>query len=247
MIRSIFTAFAVVLMAGSAFAFDLKSMTKEEREAFGAAVRAYLLENPEVIFEAVDIHEQRQAEQQAASDIELIVANASEIFFDDHSWVGGNPDGDITVVEFLDYRCGYCKRAFAEVEELIATDGNIRFVVKEFPILGEQSTLASRFAIAVKNTHGSDAYKAMHDELMNFRGTINIESLKRLAERLLLDFDVIGPAMSAPEVELELAKNYALAQKLSISGTPSFVFQSQMLRGYAPLDAMRNIVNHVRG
>jgi hypothetical protein len=119
---------AAMLAAPPAAANPFEAMTVEEREAFRAELRAYLLENPEVLEEAIAVLEERRAQLQAEADIALVTANAEALFEDAGSWVGGNPEGDITVVEFIDYRCGYCRRAYQEVEELVATDGNIRFI-----------------------------------------------------------------------------------------------------------------------
>ncbi len=220
----------------------LTDMTPAERAAFGDAVRAYLVENPEVIVEAMTILQDRQASAEAQADDQLVADNAALIFNDGASWVGGNPDGDITVVEFMDYRCGYCKKAFAEVEELVKADGNIRFVLKEFPILGEDSLATSRFAVAVQQLHGPDAYKAAHDALMVLRGAPDEATLSRLATDLGLDPAPILARMASDEVTAVIAANHALAQTLAISGTPTFLIGGQMLRGYVPLDGMRQIV-----
>ena len=105
------------MAATSAQALDLNAMNDAEKAEFGAQVREYLLENPEVILEAINILEERNAVAEAAADKELVAANADELFDDGFSWVGGNPDGDITLVEFMDYRCGYCRRAVPEVAQ----------------------------------------------------------------------------------------------------------------------------------
>lgn len=229
-------------------ALDISAMNADEREAFRSEIRDYLLENPEVIFEAVAVMEARQAEVQAQGDVELIADNSDGLFNDPQSWQGGNPEGDITLVEFLDYRCGYCRRAFEDVEQLVETDGNIRFIIKEFPILGEQSLLASRFAIATKQVAGDDAYKAVHDAMMTVKGDFNEVTLRRLAETLGLaaDADAIMATMDSPEVDQVIAANHALGQRMDISGTPSFVMGDQMLRGYVPLDVMREIAEQIR-
>ncbi len=213
---------------------------------FGARVRSYLLENPEVIFEAAAVMEQRQQQMQSANDGELISTNSDAIFNDGHSWVGGNPDGDVTLVEFMDYRCGYCRRAFPEVEELIASDGNIRVIIKEFPILGEDSVVAARFAIATQQVLGADAYKALHDAMMTYKGDLSTDGLKKLAETLELDAEKITAHMDSDDVSNVIAANRALGDKLQISGTPTFIMQDQILRGYVPLDGMREIVADVR-
>jgi len=239
-------ASAVMLMGAQAQAadtvFDLDKMTPAQEAAFGAAVRSYLLENPQVIMEAVAVLEEREQQQQAQADLSIVSDNADALFNDGYSWVGGNPDGDYTVVEFLDYRCGYCRKAHPEVSELIKSDGNIRLIVKEFPILGEASIIASRFAIATQIIGGNDAYKAVSDALMTLDGNPNEATLKRLAKTFGLDADAILAEMSSKEVTRRIAETRALAQRMQISGTPSFVFGDQMVRGYAPLPTMQNIV-----
>ncbi len=228
-------------------AFDMGAMSEDERTAFRAEIRAYLMANPEVLLEAINVLEERQAAEAAAGDVGLIASNADAIFGDDHSWVGGNPDGDVTIVEFLDYRCGYCRKAFPEVTELLARDGNIRLVVKEFPILGEQSLLASRFAIAVKAVEGDAAYKEMHDTLMTMRGDVSEQGLSDLSEAQGYDTEAVFAEMDSDATKAIIDENRALAQQLNINGTPSFVFEDQMLRGYVPLEGMQQLVAKIRG
>ena len=132
---------ACLFATGPAAAFDISEMSDAERETFREEIRNYLLDNPEVIMEAVRVLEARQQQAQAAADKDFIAANASVIFNDDVSWVGGNPEGDVTVVEFMDYRCGYCRRAVPEVEARLETDGNIRLVLKEYPVLLDHKEL----------------------------------------------------------------------------------------------------------
>lgn len=244
MTRSLAPSFALALglTALPVQAFDLTDMSSAEREAFRGEIRAYLLENPEVIMEAVAVLENRQADAQVSADEELVRTHAEAIFNDSHSWVGGNPDGDITLVEFMDYRCGYCRRATPEVDELLKLDGNIRLIVKEFPILGEQSVEASRFAIAVKQVAGDDAYKAVHDALIAYTSDITAPALRRIAEGLDLPADDIIAAMDGDEVTDTINENYALGRALELSGTPSFILGDQMLRGYLPLDQMQQLV-----
>lgn len=241
---------AAIALTGAASAqdsaFDLSDMTDAQRAAFGAQVRAYLLENPQVIMDAVAVLEQRNQQQQAQNDVALVQAHSEQLFNDGFSWVGGNPDGDLTIVEFFDYRCGYCRRAQPEVMELIESDGNIRLIIKEFPILGDASVLASRFAIATRIVAGDDAYEAMHDALIAMEGQPSETALTRLARTMGLDADAILAKMDSDEVTRRIGETHALAQAMKISGTPTFVFGDQMVRGYAPLDAMRGIVDAAR-
>ncbi|RBI87124.1 DsbA family protein [Rhodosalinus halophilus] len=240
------TVLAAALAAAPAAALDLTDMTEAEREAFRAEVRAYLLDNPEVIMEAVAVLEEREAAAQEAADREMVKAHAEEIFDDGYSWVGGNPDGDVTLVEFIDYRCGYCRRAHDEVNELVESDGDIRLVIKEFPILGPDSLASSRFAIATKQVAGDEAYHAAKEALIRMTGEVNEVTLTRLAESLGLDADEILLQMQSPDVDEVIARTRALAQRLGISGTPTFVLPDRMVRGYVPLENMREIVADVR-
>lgn len=241
-------AAALIGFAAPALALNLKAMSAEEKAAFGEAVRAYLLENPEVLTEAIEVLNQRQTSAAVENDRALIKANASAIFEDGVSYVGGNPEGDITVVEFIDYKCPYCKKAHPEVMELIAKDGNIRFIVKEFPILGEQSALASKFAIAALQVAGPEAYEKINAGFYeSFRGDITPDTLAAFARDLGLDPAPILARMDAPEIAKIIADNYALAQRLNISGTPGFVMGGQMIRGYVPLATMQATVAEERG
>jgi len=227
-------------------ALDLQNMSAEERAIFREEVRAYLMDQPQVIMEAVNQLEARQQQDAAQADLILVSDNVEELFNDGYSFVGGNPDGDITLVEFLDYRCGYCRKAHTEVAKMLETDGNIRLIVKEFPILGEQSVLASRFAMAVKQIAGDEIYKAVNDALMTLPGEISMPTLARLGKTYGLDMALVEDAMNGPDIADQLAQTKALAQRMRITGTPTFVLQDEMLRGYLPYDQMMLIVNDKR-
>lgn len=218
-----------------------------DREAFRAEVRAYLLDNPEVIMEAIEVLEVRNQEAQAVSDAERVAAVLPLLHDTSTSWEGGNPEGDIVLVEFVDYRCGYCRRAHDEVRELVESDGNIRFITKEFPILGEASMISSRFAISVLQLAGSEAYKSVNDQLIRLRGNPDSATLRQIAVELGLDGEAILDHMPKAEVTAVIEENRAIAQRLDIRGTPTFVMNGQMLRGYLPLDAMQDAVAELRG
>ncbi|MEP1497241.1 DsbA family protein [Pseudophaeobacter sp.] len=246
MATGVATAAALALGSLPAQAFELGAMTAEERAAFGAEVRAYLMEHPEVILEAVNLLEQQQAADEANRDVAMVAANLEELHNDGYSWVGGNPEGDITLVEFMDYRCGYCRKAAPEVAKLLQADGNIRLIVKEFPILGEASVFASRFAVATKQVAGDEAYEQVHDALIEISSELNEVTLRRLAEGLSIDADAILAAMDSDAVTDELRRTRALAQNLAISGTPTFVLGNQLLRGYLSADQMKILVDEQR-
>ena len=240
--RILTSAAVAICMATQVSAVDFAKMSDSDRAAFRDEVRAYLLENPDVIMEAIQVLKDRDAASEVQNDLALVQQHSAALFTASTDWVGGNINGDITIVEFMDYRCGYCKKAHDEVSELIKSDGNIRFVLKEFPILGEQSEMASRFAISVRQIGGDTAYKAAHDALLTMRAEINGASLDALATKLGFDPAAISARMNTPEVTAVIAENRALGEQMRINGTPTFVVQKTMLRGYVPLDGMREVV-----
>ena len=230
-----------------AAALDLSAMSAADKAAFGEAVKTYLMENPEVLVEAINKLEERQQAAQADNDKVLVQSNAEDLFHFAGDWVGGNPEGDVTMVEFIDYKCTYCKKAYEVVEEVLKKDDKIRFVVKEFPILSEQSVLAARFAVATRQVAGDAAYEKVHDALMAVRGDITLDSLQRLAEAQKIDAKAVLAQMNSEEVTAVLRTNAQLAERMAIAGTPAFVVGGQLLRGYAPAEVMAQIIADERG
>ena len=227
-------------------AMDINNLTNADRKVLQKEIRRYILENPDIIFEAADIVRKREAALEVQEDEELIQSNFNEIFYDNYSYVGGNPDGDITIVEFVDYKCGYCRKAAELVRELIAKDDNIRFVVKEFPILGEASLVSSKFAIAVKNIGGPEKYKVAHDILLALAAEPTEIYLRRIAKELELNPEELFKAMQSDLVTQEIVQTGKLAQKLQISGTPTFILGDQFLRGFVPLEILSKEIQSER-
>ena len=243
--------FSTAFLTASPLAAQSVPMNDEDRTAFGAEVRAYLMANPEVIFEAVAEFERRTAAAQNDMDGTLVEINAEAIFADGHSWVGGNLNGDLTVVEFLDYRCGFCRRAQEQIADLLGTDGNIRFIIKEFPILGPQSEVMSRFALAVQQESTPEHYEEAHDRLMLWDGDFTLTSARLLADEMGLDADAVIAQMDSTVVDAILQSNRELAQRLQISGTPTFVMgagdNAELVRGYRHADEMREVAAQLHG
>lgn len=221
-------------------------MSDAERDALHAEIRGYLLENPEIIMEVIGILDERRALGEAAAEASLVTDNSSAIYDDGYSFVGGNPDGDITIVEFVDYQCGFCRKSHPEVRELISADGGIRLIIKELPILGPGSELASRAAISTLISEGPEAYERLNLALMTLQGQVTEASLDSALAEAGLDVATIRAGMDADEVTRRLQDTRGLAQALAISGTPTFVFGDRMVRGYVELAAMRGLVEELR-
>lgn len=233
-------------LATPALAFDPAAMSETERKAFGEAIRSYLLENPGVLMEAIAVLEDRNQQNQAASDQKILRDQADKIYSNPNDWAGGNLQGNLTVVEFIDYRCGYCRKAYNEVEQLVETDGNLRIVIKEFPILGADSLASSKFAIAARRLGGDTAYKGAHDALIELQGPADDAALTEIAYYLGLDMQAVRAEMDSDAVAAIIRENHELASALQINGTPTFIVRESLVRGYLPLDAMRSVVDEQR-
>jgi protein-disulfide isomerase len=253
LIRAALPALFLLISGPVAAQMDISA---EARAALRAEIRAYLMENPEIIFEAVAEFERRTASAQSDMDQTLVEINAESIFADPASWEGGNPDGDIVLVEFADYRCSFCRRAFEQVMEFMGVDGNVRFVIKELPILGPQSELAARFAIAVLQIAGPDVYFRAHEALMTGATEPTDAGLTQLAVTLGLDPATVVSRMQTSEVTDVIRENRALAQRLQINGTPTFAIAQgtpgawqrfELLRGFLPASDLGLLAADLRG
>lgn len=229
-----------------ASAQSLADLSDADRSILWDEFRNYLLNHPEILIELSEILQQQQAAKEAMDDAEAIAANMDALFNDPNSWQGGNPDGDVTIVEFIDYRCGYCREAHPVIETLLGSDPNIRLIVKEFPILTEESLESAKLALAVLRTSGPDAYKKVHDFLIRYDGPIDGDVIKDSAELAAVDQALLSDIAQSASVQEIINANYQLARTLSIKGTPAFVIGENLLRGYLPLDRMQALIKEER-
>lgn len=236
---------ALALSFGMATASPAE-MTEAEREALHDEIRNYLLEHPEVLREAIGLLEQREAEAAAQAAQDALAANREAVFNDGFSFVGGNPEGSITMVEFIDYQCGFCKRAHGSVKELLASDGDIRWVVKEMPILGPMSVTAARAAKAVLQNDGPEIYEAFNDALLSFSGQLSETAIERLAGGIGANIPAMKAAMNEDGITDMLRQTRALAQSLQVTGTPTFIIGDEIVRGFLPLEELRAVVERER-
>ena len=218
-------------------------MNASERAEVEQVVRDYLLENPELILEALEALEQRNQVAQESRQQESLSLHRNELEKDATSPVLGNPNGDVTVVEFFDYQCGYCKQASGALRELLEKDANVRLVMKEFPILGPASLVGARAALAAER---QERYEEMHWALMANRGQLDEERVFALATDVGLDVERLRADMNDPELQETLRRNYRLAEALEIRGTPAFVIGDQLLPGAVPLEHLQQAVEEAR-
>ncbi|WP_298498496.1 DsbA family protein [uncultured Maritimibacter sp.] len=200
-------------------------------------------ENPQIIMEAVQLLEAEQAAAQADAQAEVLKNQRELLERDPNAPVLGNPDGDVTVVEFFDYNCPYCKRAMAEVQGLIAADPNVRLVYREWPILGEGSVFAAKAALAARE---QGKYEEFHWALMGMQGRAEEASVLRVAEDIGLDVERLRADMDAPEIQEHIATSMRLTQALGFNGTPSFVIGDNLIPGFVEEEHLRSAVDDTR-
>jgi protein-disulfide isomerase len=243
----------MIAAAGAWFVFDpafrsggpaLEVAAALPKDEFERRVRDYILNNPEVIMEAARRFEQRQRAAEESEATAVLKARAEEILRDGASPVGGNPNGDVTLVEFFDYNCPYCRQVTPIMLEAETADPQLRVVYKEFPILGPNSTFSAKAALAV---HRQGKYLAFHKELMLERGVADEAKVLKIAAKIGVDVDRMKSDMNDLAIEAAIERNLALAQALRVSGTPSFVIGDQILRGATDLKTLQSLIRQARG
>lgn len=201
-------------------------------------------ENPEIVMEAVAILERRQAEAQAAAQADVLSNQRQLLERDPNAPVLGNPDGDVTVVEFFDYNCPYCRRVKPEVKAMIAADPNIRLVYREWPILGDGSVFAAKAALAARE---QGKYEEFHWAMMELKGRANETSVLRVAQEIGLDIEKLRKDMEAPEVQEHIDTSMRLTRTLGLNGTPSFVIGENLVAGFVERAELEKHVADTRG
>lgn len=206
-------------------------------------IRDYLLENPEILVEVSNILRARQAEQEAAARAEVLASHRDRIERHPMTPVSGNPDGDVTIVEFFDYNCPWCKKALAQMVELEKEDPNLRVVWKEFPVLSAVSVYAARAAMAADR---QGKYVEFHRAAMGGGRLASEEQVLKVAEKIGLDMERLKSDMQDPAITEYLQETMELAQALGISGTPSFVIGDHVAGGYISKEDMRRLIEQER-
>ncbi|PLX36711.1 MAG: disulfide bond formation protein DsbA [Hyphomicrobiales bacterium] len=235
-----FAVFAIGVPAASA-----QSVTPEQRSEFETIIRDYLVSNPEVIEEAIAALQKKRADAEDAERAATISKNSDLLFNSTRQVVLGNPKGDVTLVEFFDYNCGYCKRAFKDMVRLLHEDSNLRIVLKEFPVLGQGSAEAAQVAIAVKMTDEAK-YAAFHQEMLTMKGRADRAASLKAAEKAGLDIDAVTKNMESDEVSATIEEVYAMANDLGLTGTPSYVVGNEVLVGAVGYDQLKSKIKSIR-
>jgi protein-disulfide isomerase len=248
-LRALAAAFlAIGLALPAALPARAQSFSPDQRGEVERIIRDYLLSHPELLQEAMAELEKRQSLAEAEKHRAGVKEHAEIIFSSPRHVTIGNPQGDVTVVEFFDYNCGYCKRAMDDMTNLLKTDPKIKFVLKEFPVLGEGSTQAAQVAVAVRmqDKTGGKKYLEFHQKLLAGRGPADKARAVAVAKEIGLDMARLEKDMASEEVKATLQESFKLAEALGLNGTPSYVVGSDVVIGAVGLPALKERVNNAR-
>jgi protein-disulfide isomerase len=215
----------------------------EQRQAIESIVRDYLIKNPDVMLEVLEAAKEKVSNDAQAQRTAALAERRQEIFEDPNAPVVGNPQGDVTLVEFFDYRCPYCKQVAPAIQALLSEDKQLRIVYKEFPVLGPESVTASRAALAARN---QGKYEALHRALIEMKGQITEAAVFNAAKSVGIDVERLKRDMAAPEINRMLQANNQLAMALDIHGTPGFVVGDEIVPGAVSVDALRELIAAAR-
>jgi protein-disulfide isomerase len=221
------------------------AMDAEQRQEVEAIIHEYLLANPEVLEEAFRLLQERREKEELAKQAEVIASSQDLIFDSKNQMVLGNPEGDVTLVEFFDYNCGYCKRAAADMTALLAANPDLRIVMKEFPILSEGSVEAARVSAAVKDV-APEHYLKFHQELLQRPGVANTAKALEIAGELGLDIEALKKAAGSAAVTENISEVRKLADSLGITGTPTYILGAEVVPGAVGFDQLQKRVLAVR-
>jgi protein-disulfide isomerase len=226
----------------SALAGESGSFSADQKHEIEKIIKDYLIANPEIIIEIQGALEAKMEKEQAEKLKAAIAENAKEIYRHPNAAIAGNPNGDITVVEFFDYNCGYCKRAFGDVAKLVEQDKNIRVVLADLPIIRDESEPVSRIALAARI---QGKYWEVHRELIALKGLVNEAAALKVAEKAGLDMTKLKEDMNSSEVKAELDRIKSLAKKMGINGTPHFLVGDRAVGG-APENLFEILEAHAK-
>jgi protein-disulfide isomerase len=244
--RIAFAAAVSLALAGAAPAVA-QSFSADQREEIGKIIKDYLLTHPEVMQDVMAELEKRQQSADAEKHRAAVVENKATLFSSPHQVVLGNPQGNVTMVEFFDYNCGFCKRAMTDMLDLIKTDNNLKFVLKEFPVLGEGSVEAARVAVAARMQDANGKkYIEFHQKLLGSRGAADKMRALAVAKEVGFDMPRLERDMGSDEVKKTIEENMKLAEALGVNGTPSYVVGEEVVIGAVGLDTLREKISAER-
>lgn len=229
---------------GATMPAQAAEFTDAQKSALGPIIRDYLIQNPEVLRDAMAALEQKQKSEEEANRGQVVDRNSRQLFSSPYQGTVGNPEGKVTLVEFFDYNCGYCKHALDDMARLLKTEPELKIVLKDFPVLGPGSIEAAQVAGAVRNQFKGDKFWQYHVKLLSTRGPVGKAQALAVAKDLGADMDQVARDIDKPDIKAGIQESMALADGLSLTGTPSFVIGRDVVIGAVGFDQLRGRVDN---
>jgi protein-disulfide isomerase len=240
---ALFASMAAATLLFAAPASAQQTFSDDQKHAIEGIIKDYLMAHPEVLQDAMAALDKKQQEAEAEKARTSIKDNNATLFNSPHQVVLGNPQGTTTVVEFFDYNCGYCKKALPDMLTLLKSDSNIKFVLKEFPVLGEGSVEAAHVAVAARMQDPTGKkYIEFHQKLLGGRGPADKAHALAVAKDVGFDMTRLEKDMASDEVKTTIDEDMKLADALGVNGTPSYVIGGELVVGAVGLDALKEKV-----
>ena len=209
-------------------------------------IQRFILENPEIIIHAIELYKQKKVQETIDAEMQVLKSKKDEILNDGYSFVGGNETGDIPIIEFIDYKCGYCKKSHDIIWSIVENNHDVKYIIKEFPILGSQSLMAAQALLSVLLKHPNEVYKTFSNTLINHKGSITKDILKSFAQKAGAEVLDLEATMNSQEINDMIAKNASLAESLQIRGTPTFILGNQIIRGFISKSDLQELIEIAR-
>jgi protein-disulfide isomerase len=244
-LAALFVTSGLVLTASPVAAQDSGALTPKQAEAVRKVVRDYLMEHPEVLAESLEALREKMRAQAEADAHKMLEARKDDVYRSADDPVAGNLKGDITIVQFFDYNCGFCKQTYDSLWEAVKADGKVRVVFKEYPILGPDSVFAARVALVAK-AQGQAKYDELHRALMKFRGRLDEKTVLRIASEQGFNAEQLKKDVANPDIDRQLSKVFDLARSLDIGGTPTFIIGERILSSAFDQTTFRQLIDNAR-
>ncbi len=235
-----------ILIALSPAPASAKELSAEEKAAFEAVIHDYLLKNPEVVQEALNALQRKQEEDSKIARLKVIEDKNGPLFTSGASVSIGNAKGDIAIIEFFDYNCGYCKKGLPDIQRILDTDKNVRVILRDFPILSKESQEAAVVALALKAQLPPEKFWEFHVNLMSVHGRIGKEQAMDAAKEAGADMARLAKDMGSEKIRNHLTETMEIAQKLDISGTPSYILGDEVVVGAVGFDDLSTRIASIR-
>lgn len=239
-------AFVAALSGATLSPSRAAEFSDAQKAELGQLIRDYILKNPEVIQEAFEELDRKQKVAEADQQKKALLAVGPKLNSADEGIVIGNPKGDVTLVEFFDYNCGYCKKAMTDIMAMIKADPNLRVILRDFPVLGPDSIDASLVALAARSQFPGDKYMEFHQALLSSKGRIGKDRVFEVAKSLGADIDKLKKELDSGEPRKLVESTMRIADQLKIGGTPSFVIGDSLIVGAVGKDPLAGAVANLR-